>query len=284
VTSEAFTDLNFSLCFLRSALLTCIPAGPDGFEGLVATALASETGLAFRLASSGSQFGRDARSDRGSFSIAIEAKRYDGKLRLGDLAGKVFQAGFSLQNEVDLWVLGTTSEMSENVLLRLGQMLDDYGISLLALDWGLAPMPSLAVLIAGAFEETLKWFRRHRPDLDLLQLETALRSIRSNQAFPRQSQQLKEKLNVAEIGLDSLRARNSEWLRRRLQDRRLCQQAFGQYLAVSDPSGEIVVRQSLLDTLSRELVVNPTESIAVAIVGEEGIGKSWLVAQWLARK
>ncbi len=51
-------------------------AGPKGFEGLVAHALAELTGYTFRLARSGAQFGCDAATPKAPFSIAMEAKRY----------------------------------------------------------------------------------------------------------------------------------------------------------------------------------------------------------------
>src|SRR5262245_29472170 len=77
---------------LRRILLALEPAGANGFEGLVAHALSAVTGLVFRLARSGSQFGRDATSDPPPFAIAMEAKRYGGPLRLEDLAGKAVVA------------------------------------------------------------------------------------------------------------------------------------------------------------------------------------------------
>lgn len=280
--AEMPPDLNASINFLREFILGCAPAGPGGFEGLVASALASETALVFRLANSGSQFGRDARSERGPFSIAIEAKRYDTKLNLQNLAGKAAQAGFFLRHEVDLWVLCTTETISEGIEEHLSQMLEEYGISFLALDWTLPSLPHLAVLLAAASQATLQWFGQYRTEADLSRLENALQSIRSDIAFPHQFQQLKDKLNSAEIGLDSLRARNNEWLRRRLKDRGLSQRTFNQYLAVADPSIQVTVRSTLLNSLSKMLDESLNEPTTIAIVGDEGTGKSWLIAQWLA--
>lgn len=282
MSAEAYKPQRSHLDFLRNALLSCAPAGEQGFEGLVAAALGDRTGLTFRLANSGSQFGRDARSDRGAFSIAIEAKRYDGKLRLEDLSGKARLAGHSLQGEVDLWVLGTTRAIGENVVLSLEKILDEYGVSLLVLDWTQRPIPPLAVLCAGAAEATLEWFERNRPDTDLIALQKALEAVASHRSFAAQDQRLGSQLNAAEIGLDSLREQNNEWLRSRLRDRRLSQQTFGQYLAVMDPAAETVTRQTFLNALSEKLVPDKSEPTTVAIVGEEGVGKSWLVAQWLA--
>jgi hypothetical protein len=89
---------------LRQVLLNLQLSGPDGFEGLIATALSRLTGFNFRLAKSGAQFGRDATAPRSSFSIAMEAKRYDSALRLEGLAGKAAVADLDLAGDIDLWV------------------------------------------------------------------------------------------------------------------------------------------------------------------------------------
>ena len=65
------SDLSLSLDLLRSVLLQLQASGEAGFEGLVATLIASKTKLQLRLAKSGSQFGRDASSPRDVFAIAM---------------------------------------------------------------------------------------------------------------------------------------------------------------------------------------------------------------------
>jgi hypothetical protein len=126
---------------LRIQLLKLEPAGRNGFEGLVASALADLTGLTLRLAKSGSQFGRDASTPRARFAIAMEAKRYKEPLSLDDIAGKIWDASNELASDVDMWVLCATSEMGDGVLLKLEKMLEEKGITLLMLDWTEAPLP-----------------------------------------------------------------------------------------------------------------------------------------------
>ena len=72
-------------------------AGPNGFEGLVAHALAELTGYTFRLARSGAQFGRDAATTKAPFSIAMEAKRYTDSVPLQELVGKATLAAAVLR-------------------------------------------------------------------------------------------------------------------------------------------------------------------------------------------
>ena len=84
---------------LREELLRIKPAGDTGFEGLLAQTLAAFSGLTFRLAKSGSQFGRDGSSTAAPFAIALEAKRYDGTLRLEDSPEKWSSRAASLRAE-----------------------------------------------------------------------------------------------------------------------------------------------------------------------------------------
>src|SRR5689334_6361758 len=109
---------------LRDVLLSLPPSGAAGFEGLVAAALTELTGLLFRLAKSGSQFGRDASTSSGPFSIAMEAKRYATDLSLEDLAGKAVLAAHALEDDVDLWVLAATTEVAEGTVRGLKEILE----------------------------------------------------------------------------------------------------------------------------------------------------------------
>ena len=96
---------------LRETLLTLPPAGASGFEGLVAATLAALTDLTFRLAKSGSQFGRDASTPNAPFAIAMEAKRYTDSVSLETLTGKAAVVGLALEHKCDLWVICATSEV-----------------------------------------------------------------------------------------------------------------------------------------------------------------------------
>ena len=68
------STVDFHLEELHKLVYGLDPAGSKGFEGLIASALADITELTFRLAKSGSQFGKDASTPAGTFAIAMEAK------------------------------------------------------------------------------------------------------------------------------------------------------------------------------------------------------------------
>lgn len=265
---------------LREVLLHIRPVGDDGFEGLLAEALAAFSGLVFRLARSGSQFGRDGSSPSAPFAIAIEGKRYDGDLRLEDLAGKVVVAGYALEGRIDVWALGATSEVGDDTLAKLTDILEEHGITLLPFDWAARPLPPMAVLLAAAKTVTLAWFQGHYPGIDALKIAAQLDEIAADASYGGQVKLLSDAVSRASVGLDGLRRRGGEWLRRRLADRRMSQLAFGQYITVADGISPAQPRPALVKQLGDLAAANLTDLPVIAVMGGEGDGKTWLVAQW----
>jgi hypothetical protein len=259
-------------------LLKLWPTGASGFEGLVAMALARVTNLTFRLAKSGLQFGRDATTPRGRFAIAMEAKRYDDALRLEDLAGKIWIAANELTGDVDLWTLCATAEVGEGVLSRLEAMLEERGLNLLVLDWTNAALPRLAILLAAAAEDVIAWCATSVPPLQAEAVARALTTVRSQPSFDESLAQLRRDLNGAAVGLSSFCAANEDWAERALSDRAVSRVAFGQYLTVADPTGVTVERPALTAELMAAIAQNSDRSSCITVLGPEGSGKSWLVA------
>jgi hypothetical protein len=265
---------------LREELLRIEPAGDGGFEGLLAETLAAFSGLTFRLAKSGSQFGRDGSSTAAPFAIALEAKRYDSDLRLEELAGKVVVAGSELEGRIDVWALGATSNVGDGTLAKLTGILEQHGIALLPLDWAARPLPPMAVLLSEVKDVTLAWFRHHHPKVDIGKLASQLDEIAAHRSFKEQVAQLREAVNRNSVGLDALRRNAARWLRRRFTDRRMSQSVFGQYIAVADGASLPQPRLAEAKMLGELVAPDPNDIPIVAVLGGEGVGKTWLVAQW----
>jgi hypothetical protein len=263
---------------LRDQLLKLEPAGANGFEGLVATSLSDLTGLTFRLAKSGSQFGRDASTPRSRFAIAMEAKRYTDSLRLEDVAGKIWLASNELASDVDLWVLSATSEMGDGVLQKLEEMLEEKGITLLMLDWTEAPLPRLAVLLAATRSTVIQWFINHTSKEIAETINAELNALRADNNFIPACDQLIRDTSASYCGLAALRKINQDWSNRVFSNRINSRTAFGQYLMVLDDQNQAITRPQLNAALTEAV----NESSCVAILGPEGSGKSWLVANWWA--
>ncbi|GAA4642448.1 hypothetical protein GCM10023115_05780 [Pontixanthobacter gangjinensis] len=259
------------------------PAGPDGFEGLIAQALATVSGYTFRLARSGAQFGRDAATPNAPFAIAMEAKRYTKSVPLEALAGKSSLAAFALADKVDLWVLAATVETSEPTEKMLEEILESAGVSLLNLDWAETGLPPLAVLLAAASAELLPWAQARLAPLDFAGFEKGLEFVAKHANFAVAEKQLLDALTSGSLGLDALRERNTAWIELRFADQQLAQQHFSQYLAPLDSTARSISRPVIQAELGRAFSVaraDPEGRTLVAVLGGEGSGKSWAVAQW----
>jgi hypothetical protein len=97
------------LAALRDALHTLKDTGADGFEGLLASALSQICGQPFRLASSGSQRGRDGDSAFDAGATYLEAKLYHGEVGRAAITPKLTDLIVDNEGQVDTWVLCATS-------------------------------------------------------------------------------------------------------------------------------------------------------------------------------
>jgi len=271
------TRTEAALDSLLQHILTLKPTGAEGFEGLIAATMANLSGLVIRLAKSGLQGGRDGSSPQNNpFAVALEGKLYTNDLRLEDLAGKVTVACHKLGGNIDVWALGATSEVGDDTLANLTEMLMEKGITLLPLDWVARPLPPLAVLLAAAKPATLQFFSQHAPQVNGSQLEQLLNTIETDSAFAHQAKQLKQTLTAAYVGLDALRVQNAQWLRERFNNRGLSRQSFGQCISIMSAQP----RALLSRTLDHLVKADQNDIPLVAILGDEGSGKTWLVTQW----
>ena len=101
---------------LRAALLKLSPTGDEGFEGLIAATLTEITGVPFRLAGGGSQFGVDAKPAYESDSVCFEGKRYGGQIPRNEVLSKIAELSIRDDGDVDLWVLGATSQVRSQLV------------------------------------------------------------------------------------------------------------------------------------------------------------------------
>lgn len=272
--------LNSSYAGLRTLVTKWNPAaGPTGFEGLVAIALSSVSGLSFRLSASGAQFGRDAASNPAPFAIAMEAKRYTNKIPLQELVAKAALAGFALAGRIDVWVLAATVEVGEGSIDNLSALLDGHGITLLALDWGSIGLPRLATLLAAARADILPWIEKIKGSKLRAEFESELNAVVDDPLFPASLDELARELSAPHLGLDALRAANAAWMQEKFADRNASQATFNQYIAPLDPQRPMIERPEMLSKMQSAIMEWDTHDL-VAVLGVEGVGKTWLVAQW----
>jgi hypothetical protein len=107
---------------LRAALLALPASGSGGFEGLVGVILGQLTGQSFRLATSGTQRGRDGDSAFDGGATYFEAKRYKDEISRSDIAVKFFDLSNDDAGKVDLWILGATCEVGAQLATDIRRM------------------------------------------------------------------------------------------------------------------------------------------------------------------
>ncbi len=209
----------------------------------------------------------------------MEAKRYKGTLSLEGLVAKAVVGAHALGGAIDLWVLGATSAAGDDALKWLTDILEREGVSFLALDWSDTEIPQLALLLAWQRDATLDWFRRSVSDAPLDDVARELDEVRRAEGFDRGVRELRVAVNSADLGLDALRGRSRAWMATRLADRGASRRSFGQFVVPLDSKAPTVRRAELVGEVSRCVREGVRESTVVAVLGDEGTGKTWLVAQ-----
>ena len=133
-------------------------AGESGFENLVADQLSHVTGVTFRLAKSGRQFGIDALSNHAT-TIVVQCKQYGRKtaLNLVALQGELLESLNHTQS-LDAWILATTQTLGANDAVPLKQFSEKFGVELVVIDSS-GPWPSdLDILLAADLPILLSHF------------------------------------------------------------------------------------------------------------------------------
>ena len=267
---------------LRRALLALKPSGPDGFEGLVAAALSDACGQPFRLATSGSQRGRDGDSAFDDGATYFEAKRYQDAVPKEQIAVKLADLAADNAGQVDTWVLCSTVETGAQKAADFRATAESLGIGLLLLDWSDNSLPPLATLLGIARAKVKNFLHAYSPGR-AARACAAIDHVVSHSDFVPFANSQREQLRTASIGLGLAKAANHHWLQRLFSNRTIARQHLGQFLAPKDPKALILFDRPELETLVRRAFTGNSERVATIVMGDEGAGKSWLVAKsWLA--
>lgn len=280
VMSESFRN---QLEDLRAALLKLKATGPQGFEGLIDATLAEITGVPFRLAGGGRQSGVDAKPAYESDVICFEAKRYRSQVPRDKVLAKIADLSISDDSNIELWVLCATCRINSQNAGDFRKMGQKNGISILILDWSDQGIPELAVTLAMSETQAAAFLKRHVGEKGLAaKAVTALKAIRNSDAFEEHAEQIRLELEKPTLGFGMAKRANIEWLTSVFSDRKKAKILLQQPLAPQDRSaGTLLTRDTLVSRLRPFLTCKPDDRI-VAVLGDEGNGKSWLVAQsWL---
>jgi hypothetical protein len=269
---------------LRAAILEIKATGPDGFEGLMAAVLAEIGGVPFRLASSGSQFGIDGKAAFSSDGVSFECKRYKDDIPRTEILSKVAEIAIQNGTGTDLWVLCATVPVSTQLVDSARSLAECRGVAVVALDWPTNGLPPLATALASARTASGRYLRDHVADKAIGNLGLqALIAISEATEFSASAERIAQELKTASLGLGLARSSNKKLLQAVFSDKKEARSVLGQSLCPGrSPKTELADRKTLVNTICPYLSEKPDGRI-VAILGEEGVGKSWSIAMsWLA--
>ena len=271
---------------LKSALLSLPATGETGFEGLIGATLCEISRVPFRLAGSGSQFGVDGKPAYERDAICFECKRYDGPVPKNGVLSKIAEVPLS-DPEIDIWVLCATSPIRVQIAKLVRKRGNKDGIFVLILDWSETDLPPLAVALAMGETRVQDFLKNNISDDETLRKAmAALEAVRNSQDFASHSDRIRAQCNEPAVGLALAQRANTNWLCEAFSSRQAATLRFGQPLAPGAETAKTRTRKTLIDQLNPYLTAAPDETV-VFVLGGEGFGKSWIVAQsWLdlARK
>ncbi|MCJ8270443.1 MAG: hypothetical protein MJK04_13695, partial [Psychrosphaera sp.] len=156
-----------------------------------------------------------------------------------------------------------------------------HGFAVLILDWQELPLPQLAVAMAAAGQEVIEKYFSTLNNTEKAALGGALAVIRAHTVYEGCLSHLKQSLCVASVSYQMALKANMEFLHTVFANRRKAKLHFGQALCPNETTALVVKPRSQLVAQIQEKLTQ-TSSKVLFILGGEGVGKSWIVAQtWL---
>ena len=268
--TQAYKD---QLDRLREILLALPPSGKDGFEGVFAEALSRISGVPFRLAKSGTQFGIDGAAAHAEDAICFECKRHKEEPSYADVVVKIEELS-SRKDEADLlWALACTAPISTQLADQLREKAAKDGIEILTLDWTGDP-PLLAVVLAKAGTPVIDKIEVLSGGVEKNELEEIFVAVREQEGFQVQVEKTLRHLNAPEMATICAAEKNREWFEDRFSDTHQARLDLGQPLAPN----ALEVSHGERDDLVSCAVAQLQSGEPVVLLGTEGCGKSWLAA------
>ena len=259
---------------LKQILLDLRPSGEGGFEGVFAEALSRVSGVPFRLAKSGTQFGIDGAAAYAEDAICFECKRYDKSPPASEVVIKIEDLRRHKDEADLLWVLACTTSVDTQLDHRLREKDARDGIEVLILDWTGDP-PLLAVVFAKARSPVIDKIVALSEGVTKNELEEVFGAIREQEGFETQADRILKRLNASETATIRAAEKNREWFAHRFKDARLARSDLGQPLAPNAVEASYMPR----DDLVSQAVAQLQSGQPVVLLGGEGCGKSWLATK-----
>lgn len=245
---------------------------PAQLEKLAAALISSLTQVGIGVAKSGFQFGGDAGpAGRQGRRFRIETKRYGDTTSLSDreLQGEVDDA-LSRDPSLEGWFLVATRAAPEQLEMALLSKSDQIGVPIIVIDWKPNSFPALAALCTAA-PEVLGTFVS-------TEAENLARELQVDGAAVLAS--LTRDLESWHLGFERLRSLSIHHLKKLWTKPCASTAVLGQDTAGGHYSTTIR-RASSFAALTHWWSGRDTTEAPAAVVGWEGVGKTWATLDWL---
>lgn len=280
-TKQAKVINDYLLDFLRSLPAT----GPNGFEGLIRVLLEKWTRLTFRLARSGSQFGKDGTAEtHGPFSVTFETKRYKETTELNarELSGELLQVKTAFPS-LDLWVLAATKEVGD-LAEDLRKSAIQLDVDILVVDARADGIGPLQVLCAEYPQVIADFCQRNNKSSVVKSIARHIENIKKSAHFPSAVERLRKSLTTTVFGTASARIDSYNWLKKQITNKKEAYAAFSQDIGLLEIGSRRILRSSINHSLDSWWNSCKAYSSVCALMGEEGAGKTWALFSWLVEK
>lgn len=227
----------------------------------------------------GSQFGGDAgTAGLGNRHLRLECKRYRESTPLSprSLGGEVLEALLK-DPQLEAWVLASTKTVSEterNVARDGGA---ELGVPIVVIDWTEQP-PGVGINAMAAL--CAKW-----PDIVERHIGIAAGGASSALAVHAGStaENLRKDLETWNIGFNHLRARSHTHLKKVWTESAQSLATLNQDAAGGRPGVNLIERMDALQALDDWWLYPHDVRSPAVIIGQEGVGKTWVALNWLNR-
>ena len=244
----------------------------------MASALSELTGQAFYTVKSGHQDGSDVRSvPHNFFKVGLEGKLYKSSTRLSldALRNKITDAA-SAPVPVDLWLLAATRPVDVSDREKLHAYGEAHGIGVIVFDWpdNLDQLCDLAVICAAA-TNTCKALLK---PTELL--TEALNLIQQDSNFEEVCSRLLDQLTRADTGYESTRRASERWTVQAQSSLANAKSRLGGHHNLGESEYGVISRAAINVQLDGWYIGG--QGVA-ALLGDEGMGKSWAALDWYNR-
>ena len=241
-------------------------------ERLAAALLSRLLDVPIAVAKSGFQHGADAGpAGQHGRRFRIECKKYSDNSSLSEreLLGEIDQA-LARDEALEAWVLVATCSVSEQIRQSLDQHGEQMGVPIVIIDWVDGELAPLAALCAFAPDLVEREFSREAGAA-----ACALQTI-SAEAIER----LRRDLQSWCLGFEAIRTSSHDKLNKIWNSPRESKAAIGQN-AAGGAQKKRVKRSAVHETLNAWWQGTAQYDAPAAVVGLEGVGKTWATLDWL---